>query len=283
MSSDSDSADAQEDEALQHPLASSSSGQPQRSSNAMEEQLASLIERMRELELERSLQVTKPAPILGQARRTDPSQLIRKVKQDPTFIGTALTKGRKLFDKPDAIQSFAPEKDKETMAALKGILMDLMRVIPSIGAMTDTLEELLLDRQQATVEVPLRDALALLDTARAVTTLLNLNSQAIRLKLWKSTVTAVAPSIRPAAAEALIAKYWARDELSLLIAAATKAETATSAVEANRNIAKLLSPKSPSTTLPTHTPKRIDKRNMDPKKPADKAAQPGTKAAAANE
>ena len=73
-----------------------------------------------------------------------------------------------------------------------------------------------------------------------MTGLLGVAAQSLRHRLWKGTVAAAAPSISNAEAEALIARFWSRDDAAGLIAAAFEAEKATASIDANKSIAKLL-------------------------------------------
>lgn len=244
-------------------------------------QLAALLSRLERLERDNRTQASssstssKKKKLLGQSGTSDATTLLRLAKRDHSQVSNALAKARKPFDKPIAVPFRSSEKDKEVSNQLKNVLYDNMRIIPSLAAIADTLEEICDD----IVDQDVIDRLmAIRDTTGAVTALVNLQAQSIRLKLWRTTATAVAPSVKAAETEALITKHWEKDDLQGFIAELMKSETSYSMIESNRIIARALQkPPPPRTPNPTDRTKRGDRTKKEdrtpPKKQDDKAAQ----------
>src|SRR3989338_47335 len=263
---------------------------PLLSAPSVEHQLTMLLSRIQELEASPKLSGGAPR-VLGQSRGSNPEALIREVRRDHSRIGEALRKARKPFDKPPTILTPAGDKDKE---GVKGTLYDLMRVLPALALSLDITERISeLPPTGGKVRVSVDEIQAVNSTLQAVLALLTIESQALRLRIWKNSILSVAPSLKQTSVDALIAKFWLADDLPLLLASAQKEEIRVSALEANKNIAKILLASrqhSPGQQQqgpierkrPPKTPRTPGKPDKPPLPDTTKAAQPG-KAAADNE
>lgn len=239
------------------------------------------LERQSEIAGRREKSPRRSKKVLGQSSEENSLSILKSAKRDHTLIQRALGKARKPFDKPILSAFRAPEKEKETANFLKAILSDSIRVLPSLSAIADRLEAICdeNDVDQETWE----SLVEVKESVIAVMTLMTVESHSIRMRLWRNTASAVAPSLNNTTVDSLIAKSWKRDDFQNFVADLLKAETANSMIESNRSIARVMqghNSRAPQTPKGPSKAKWADQASKpDHKSKRSKAAQP-TEAAA---
>jgi hypothetical protein len=203
-SSDEDLSSSSEPAEIKDPILPKKKGKKKvkNPSPAEGKMLQDLLRRITLLERRQVAPARAPRLLFGGQTPSAGIEILEEVKRDPTRIPQALTKARKPFARRSDPAFVVSSRDQELVDVCVPILSDLKRAVVSLSALADFIEE---------GKGPV-DLQAVADTVNATVTLLTLDSQALRLRLWKAASMHAAPSIRRQAADVALRDHWREDD-----------------------------------------------------------------------